>query len=48
MTSHATLAGLVAHGHATYAELDAHLDAVASDLLDVATPPLVSAWGRRS
>jgi SAM-dependent methyltransferase len=40
--------GLIAHGHATAEELDAHLAAIASGHLDLATPPLVSAWGRRS
>lgn len=39
--------GLVAHGHATAGELDAHLAAVASGRVEVVTPPLVSAWGRR-
>jgi hypothetical protein len=34
--------------HATAEELDAHLAAVASGHLDLATPPLVSAWGRRT
>jgi SAM-dependent methyltransferase len=40
-------AGLVAAGWASDAEIDAHLAAVASGVLDLTTPPLVSAWGRR-
>lgn len=36
---------LVAHGFATADEVDAHLAAVAAGLLDLATPPLVSASG---
>lgn len=39
---------LIASEHATAAELDAHLAAIASGHLDLATPPLVSAWGRRT
>jgi hypothetical protein len=39
---------LIASGHATAEELDAHLAAIASGQLDLATPPLVSAWGRRT
>lgn len=39
---------LVTDGLATAAELDAHLAAVASGHLDLAVPPLVSAWGRRA
>jgi SAM-dependent methyltransferase len=39
---------LIASGHATAEELDAHLAAIASGHLDLATPPLVSAWGRRT
>src|SRR3954467_5346311 len=39
--------GLVAGGHATADEIDAHLDALRAGRLDVATAPLVSAWGRR-
>ena len=31
---------------ATDAELDAYLDALRGGTLDVATPPLISAWGR--
>jgi SAM-dependent methyltransferase len=37
--------GLVALG--LEADLDAHLDALAAGRIDVATPPLVTAWGRR-
>jgi SAM-dependent methyltransferase len=36
---------LVAGGHVTDAEVDAHLDAVRVGALDLATPMLVSAWG---
>lgn len=38
---------LVGAGLATDAELDAHLAAVAAGRLDLATAPLVSAWGHR-
>jgi SAM-dependent methyltransferase len=40
-------ARLVAAGLATDAEIDEHLLNVESGLLDLATAPLVSAWGRR-
>jgi SAM-dependent methyltransferase len=39
--------GLVAQGHATGEEIERHLAALAEGQLDVAVPPLVSAWGRR-
>jgi SAM-dependent methyltransferase len=39
--------GLVAAGHATAGEIEQHVSAVTSGRIDVATPPLVSAWGRR-
>jgi SAM-dependent methyltransferase len=39
--------GLIAGGHATSEEIDAHLLAVQAGRLDVTTPFLVSAWGRR-
>ena len=38
---------LLAAGLATEAEIDEHLDNVASGRLDCATAPLISAWGRR-
>lgn len=38
--------GLVAGGHVTAEELETYLAALAAGALDVATPPLVSAWGR--
>jgi SAM-dependent methyltransferase len=38
---------LIAGGHATAEELDAYLTALDSGALDVATAPLISAWGRR-
>ncbi len=38
---------LVAGGHASEDELDVHLAALADGRLDIAVPPLVSAWGRR-
>ena len=38
---------LVATGTITVADVDAHLDAVARGDLELTTPPLVSAWGRR-
>jgi SAM-dependent methyltransferase len=40
-------AGLVARGHATDEDIDAHLAAVDAGTVDIATPPLVSARGRR-
>jgi SAM-dependent methyltransferase len=40
-------AGLVAQGHATDAEIDAHLETLVAGRLDICVPPLVSAWGRR-
>lgn len=39
--------GLIAGGHATAEELDAYLAALDTTELDVATPLLISAWGRR-
>ncbi|MDX2602330.1 methyltransferase domain-containing protein [Streptomyces caniscabiei] len=38
---------LVARGLATPEEIDSHLAAVASGDLDLATSPMISAWGRR-
>jgi SAM-dependent methyltransferase len=40
-------AALISHARVSADELDAHLRAVAAGQLDIATPPLVSAWGRR-
>ena len=37
---------LVQHGIATAAEIDSHLANVAAGRLDLAQPPMVSAWGR--
>jgi SAM-dependent methyltransferase len=39
--------GLIAEGHATAAEIDRHLANVAAGRLDLATSPMISAWGRR-
>ena len=39
--------GLVAAGLATEAEIEEHLSDVASGELDLATAPLISAWGRK-
>jgi SAM-dependent methyltransferase len=39
--------GLVAGGHATEEEIDRHLANVAARKLDLATAPMISAWGRR-
>jgi SAM-dependent methyltransferase len=39
--------GLVAQGHATDQEIDQHLANIAAGRLDLATSPMVSAWGRR-
>jgi hypothetical protein len=39
--------GLVASGLATDAEIDQHLANVAAGQLDLATSPMVSAWGQR-
>jgi SAM-dependent methyltransferase len=38
---------LVSKGHATADEIDRHLAHVATGRLDLATSPLISAWGRR-
>jgi SAM-dependent methyltransferase len=38
---------LVGAGHATTLEIEQHLDAVRSGRFDVATPPLITAWGQR-
>jgi SAM-dependent methyltransferase len=38
---------LVAQGYASDEEIGRHLDALAADRLDIGTPPLISAWGRR-
>ncbi|WP_060888801.1 methyltransferase [Streptomyces scabiei] len=38
---------LVAGGHATPVEIDTHLAHVAAGELDLATSPMISAWGRR-
>jgi hypothetical protein len=38
---------LIDAGNVTVEEIDAHLDNVMSGRLDVATAPLISAWGRR-
>lgn len=40
-------AGLLAGGHATVEEIDRHLANVAAGRLDLATAPMISAWGRR-
>jgi SAM-dependent methyltransferase len=40
--------GLLARGLATAAEIDDYLEVLASGRLDVALPPLISAWGRRA
>ncbi len=39
--------GLIAQGHATAEEIDRHLANIAAGHLDLATSPMVSAWGRR-
>ena len=39
---------LVRHKFATPAEIEAHLEALRRGDLDLATPPLISAWGRRT
>jgi hypothetical protein len=38
---------LIVGGIATAAEIDEHLATVASGALDLATSPMISAWGRR-
>ncbi|WP_345440546.1 class I SAM-dependent methyltransferase [Actinoallomurus vinaceus] len=38
---------LIAHGHATAEEIDAHLAAITAGHVDLATAPMISAWGRR-
>ena len=37
-----------AGGHASAEEIEAHLAALERGRLDVSTPPLISAWGRRA
>lgn len=39
--------GLIAQGHATAEEIDRHLANIAAGRLDLATSPMVSAWGHR-
>ncbi len=39
--------GLIAQGHATAEEVDRHLANIAAGHLDLATSPMISAWGRR-
>jgi hypothetical protein len=41
-------AQLLAHGIATAEEIAQHLDNVAAGRLDLAQPPMISAWGRRA
>jgi SAM-dependent methyltransferase len=38
---------LIAHGVATSEDVDRHLATVATGRLDLAQPPMISAWGRR-
>ena len=38
---------LIGQRHATPAEIRSHLDALRRGALDLATPPMISAWGRR-
>jgi SAM-dependent methyltransferase len=45
---HQVREALVAARHATRPEIECHLKCVRSGRLDLATPPLVSAWGRRA
>jgi SAM-dependent methyltransferase len=40
-------AGLIAGGYATANEIDQHLSNIATGELDLATAPMISAWGRR-
>ncbi len=40
--------GLIANGYATTEEIDLHLANIATGQLDLATSPMISAWGRRS
>lgn len=39
--------GLVGHGLATEEEIESHLATIAAGRLDLATAPMISAWGRR-
>jgi hypothetical protein len=39
---------LIAAGLATQAEIEQHLRNAASGVLDLATAPLISVWGRKS
>jgi SAM-dependent methyltransferase len=45
---HQVREALVAKRYATSPEIECHLRAVRSGKVDLATPPLVSAWGRRA
>ena len=38
--------GLISAGLATTAEIEDHLSALVAGEIDIATPPLVAAWGR--
>ena len=40
--------GLITSGYATAEEIDLHLANIATGQLDLATSPMISAWGRRS
>jgi hypothetical protein len=39
---------LISHGVTTAEELDRHLANVAAGTVDLAQPPMISAWGRRA
>jgi hypothetical protein len=39
--------GLIAQGYATVEEIERHLANIATGQLDLATSPMISAWGRR-
>jgi hypothetical protein len=39
---------MIERGFAGEEEIQRHLDAVASGDIEIVTPPLVSAWGRRA
>jgi hypothetical protein len=40
-------AHLVEGGYATYDEIAFHLSTLAAGAIDISTPPLISAWGRK-
>lgn len=46
-TINQTRDSLIAHGYATAQEVERHLDNISAGRLDLATAPMISAWGQR-